>query len=256
MIKHRVTVYVRRVIALVLDGYLRIMSHLMHVVQKRLVRLVLAGGLVTGAIGAPLLLTAGTAQAAACGTANAAGVACTLNGSMTLTGGTLTLTVPMNALSWTGAELGSDLNLVDSNTAHQSYSVNDATGSGAGWHVTASATTFTDSAATPVAYLPTSAFSTNGSTWALTSSNAPTPACAALATCLLPNNLTGYPVYLTTAAATPPASNIYDTHALTGLGSMTIGIGANPVGWWLTVPASTVAGTYTSTITMQIISAP
>jgi hypothetical protein len=30
----------------------------------------------------------------------------------------------------------------------------------------------------------------------------------------------------------------------------------NPVGWWLNVPANTLAGTYTSTITLAIADAP
>jgi hypothetical protein len=42
---------------------------------------------------------------------------------------------------------------------------------------------------------------------------------------------------------------------LTGLGSIVIG-STVPVGWWVYVPANTPAGTYTSTITMAIISTP
>ena len=214
-------------------------------------RLAIAGGLLTGAIGTPLLLTAGTAQAAACGTATATGVTCTLTGALGLTAGTLSLTPP-TALAWSSAESGLDLNLVE--PTHQSYAANDATGSGVGWHVTASATTFTST--TPAATLPTTTFSTNGSTSALTDTTAPTAACASGATCLLPTNQQTYPVYFTTAATAPTAMTIFDTKALTGLGSITIGIGANPVGWWLNVPANQVAATYTSTITMQLISTP
>jgi hypothetical protein len=67
-----------------------------------------------------------------------------------------------------------------------------------------------------------------------------------------------YPVAITTAASSPPASDIYDASATTGLGSVTIGgsSAANPVGWWLNVPANTLAGTYTSTVTVDIISGP
>jgi hypothetical protein len=63
-------------------------------------------------------------------------------------------------------------------------------------------------------------------------------------------------VAITTAAATPTAVTIYDTSATSGLGSITVGIGAAPVGWWLKVPASARAGTYTSTVTLEVISAP
>jgi hypothetical protein len=229
------------------------MSHLMHLVRKRLVRLVITGGLLTGAVGAPILLTAGTAEAATpCGTAIPAGTSCTLTGTLNLLAGPLTLTSP-DALAWSGTSNGFDQSLVDTTTAHQSYTVTDARGSGAGWHVTTSATTFT----TGTAALPNSAtFSTTGSSTSASSANAPTAACSSGATCLLPTNTTTYPVAITTAATTPTASTIYDTSALTGLGSITIGVGANPVGWWLAVPANAIAGTYTSTVTMQIISGP
>jgi hypothetical protein len=227
------------------------MSHLMHVVQKRLVRLVIAGGLLTSAIGAPLVLASGTAQAASCGTATVSGVACTLTGTLGLTAGTLSLTPP-SALAWSSPVTGLDLSLVD--PTDQSYAVDDATGSGVGWHVTASATTF--SSATPLATLPTTTLSTNGSASSLTSGNAPTYACASGASCTPPTNQQTYPVYFTTATTTPTPMTIFDTKAATGLGSITIGIGTNPVGWWLNVPANQVAATYTSTITMQLISAP
>jgi len=160
------------------------MSHLKHVIRKRLVRLLLAGGLVTGAIGAPALLAAGTAQAAACGTATLAGTNCTLTGTLDLLAGPLTLTSP-TALAWSGTNNGLNQSLVDTTTAHQSY-----------------------------------------------------------------------PVAFTTAATSPTAVTIFDDAALTGLGSITVGVGANPVGWWLNVPASAIAGTYTSTVTLEIISGP
>jgi hypothetical protein len=63
-------------------------------------------------------------------------------------------------------------------------------------------------------------------------------------------------VAFTTAATSPTAVTIFDDAALTGLGSITVGVGANPVGWWLNVPASAIAGTYTSTVTLEIISGP
>ena len=36
-------------------------------------------------------------------------------------------------------------------------------------------------------------------------------------------------------------------------GSISIGIGANPVGWWLNVLGNTRAGVYTSTILMAVL---
>jgi hypothetical protein len=230
------------------------MSHLMHAIPKRLVRLVMAGGLLTGAVAAPLLLTGGTAQAALCSAGSTpAGTPCTLTGTLSLTSGSLSLTAP-GALGWTAADTGLDLNLVD--TGHTTYGVNDATGSGAGWHVTTSATTFTNSATTPASTLPSTSFTTNGSTTSTTSTTGPGAVCATGATCLPPTNkLTGYPYTITTAAS-PTAVTVWDANALSGLGSITIGTSGAPVGWWLNVPASTVAGSYTSTITMNIISGP
>lgn len=171
---------------------------------------------------------------------------------VTALAGPLTLTSP-TALAWSGTDNGLNQSLVDTTTAHQSYLVNDATGSAAGWHVTASATTFT----TGTAALPNSGtFVTTGSTTSITATTAPSPVCSSGATCLLPTNTQAYPVAFTTAATSPTAVTIYDTAALTGLGSIVVGGGAQPVGWWLNVPASAVAGTYTSTVTLQIISGP
>jgi hypothetical protein len=228
------------------------MSDLMHVIQKRLVRVLGAGVLVTGAIAAPSLLSAGTAQAAACGTATAAGVSCTLTGTVTLTGGSLTLTSP-STLSWTSGLNGLDQSLVDTTAGDQQYTVNDATGTGAGWHVTTAATTFTNGSHT---FPNTGTFATTGSVTSITSTNAPSSTCTG--TCTLPTDTTTYPVAITTAATTPTPVVIYDTAASTGLGQLVIGgsTAANPVGWWVNVPASASAGAYTSTVTMEVISGP
>jgi uncharacterized protein (UPF0333 family) len=71
-------------------------------------------------------------------------------------------------------------------------------------------------------------------------------------TCTLPTDSTTYPVAVTTAASSPTAVKVYDTAASTGLGQVTI----SNVGWWLAIPANTLAGTYTSTITVQVNSGP
>jgi hypothetical protein len=210
---------------------------------------VLAGGLTAGSVA----LLAGTAEAGPCGTAIAAGVSCTLTGTVGLTAGTLTLTSPAS-LTWAGTLTGTSQSLVDVIAADQQYTVNDATGSGAGWHVTTSATTFTNGAHT---FPDSGTFVTNGSVTSIAATISPTASCVG-GTCTLPTNTTTYPVAITTAAAAPTPATIYDTSAGTGLGQILIGGSTqpNPVGWWVNVPASASAGSYTSTITMAVISGP
>jgi hypothetical protein len=209
---------------------------------------ILASGLTAGSVA----LMSGPASATACGTAIAAGSSCTMTGTVSLTAGALTLTSP-SALNWATTLTGVDQSLVDGTAGDQQYTVNDATGSGAGWHVTTSATTFTNGSHT---FPNTGTFVTNGSVTSITSTSAPTATCTG--TCTLPTNTTTYPVAITTAASSPTPSIIYDTAVATGMGQIVIGGSAqpNPVGWWVNVPASATAGSYTSTITMEIISGP
>jgi len=215
--------------------------------KGRRARLLGACVLLTGAIGVPALLT-GTAGAATCTTG-----ACTMTGTATLTGGALNLTTP-TALGWATTLTGASQQVVDTTAGDQSYTVNDATGSGAGWHVTVDATTFTTGGATPSNLLDTGTFSTNGSTGAATAAatTAPTQACTTSGDCTVPTNAVTYPEAITTAATAPTATTIYSAATATGLGSVAI----SGVGWWLVLPGSTAAGTYTSTVDMNIVTAP
>jgi hypothetical protein len=205
--------------------------------------------------GLPVLLGAGNAQAVACGTPIQAGTPCTLTGTLTLITGSLTLTAP-DQLEWSGQVTGVDQNLVDTVADEQDYLVNDATGTGPGWHVLLSATTFKTAGG---AALPnTGTFVTNGSLTSITSTAAPTASCASGSTCALPSLLTTYPVPIPTATTSPPLVDIYETNTGTGEGSILIG-GAgnpNPVGWWLHLPSNILFGTYTSTITMSVVAGP
>jgi hypothetical protein len=214
------------------------------------VLVILAGGLTAGSVA----LLSGPADAAACGTAVPAGSNCTLTGTVSLTAGALTLTSP-TSLSWVGTLAGANQSLVDTTATDQQYTVSDATGSGAGWHVTTSATTFTNG---PSNFPNTGTFVTNGSTTSVTAASAPTATCGGSGSCMLPTNSTVYPVAITTATGSPTPATIYDTAAGTGLGQIVVGgsTAANPVGWWVNVPASASAGSYTSTITMAIVSGP
>jgi hypothetical protein len=231
------------------------MRHLIRMAARRAGRPALACVLLAAGVAAPVLLAAAPAQAVACSSgAVVAGTPCTLTGTLGVTAGTLNLTAP-GAMAWSATVTGLNQQVVDTTAAQETYLVDDASGSAAGWHVTISATTFTTSGSVT---LPNSGtFSTTGSVSSATATTAPTSACSTGATCTLPTDSTTYPVAITTATS-PTAVTIYDTAASTGVGSIVIGgsTAANPVGWWLNLLASVTAGTYTSNITMEVISGP
>jgi len=225
--------------------------------MRRSLRMLFALTFLTAGL-APVLiaLTPGTAGATACGTAIPAGSTCTLTGTLDLTGGSLTLTTPAT-LSWGTSLTGLDQSVYDTVGGDEQYTVNDATGTGAGWHVTMSATTFTNGSHT----LPNSGTLAAGVTSSITATSAPTDTCVSGSTCTLPSNeVTTYPVAITTATSSPTPSVIYGTvtSSYTGLGEILIGGSsqANPAGWWLTIPADAYSGSYTSTVTMEVISGP
>jgi hypothetical protein len=166
--------------------------------------------------------------------------------------GTLSLIAP-TALSWSALLNGSNQSIPDTTAADEEYTVDDTTGSGAGWNVTVSATTFTDGSHT----LPDSGtFLTTGSVTSSTATTAPTSTCVSV--CTLPTNSLNYPVAITTATSSPPAYRVFDAAVGTGKGDITIGgsTSANPVGWWVTIPSRAFAGTYVSTVTVAMVSGP
>ena len=168
----------------------------------------------------------------------------TLAGSLTL--------APPASLAWAATDTGHTQDVVDTLPADQQLTVDDSAGTGAGWHITVSATTFTSGAHT----LPdTGALSVTGSTSALTSA-APSVACAG--PCVLPTDTTSYPVTIDTAASSPSPVTVYDAAAGSGTGTVTVGGSdmAHPLGWWALVPAAAYAGSYTSTVTLDLVSGP
>ncbi len=189
------------------------------------------------------------------GVALSAQVAGALTGTAAIAAGPLSATLP-GALSWSDTLNGFDQTVVDTNSADQSYTVTDATGSAAGWHVTVSATTFTCSSGPNCATARTLAnsgtFSTNGSTSSATATAAPTVACAAGSTCSGVSNGVTYPVAITTAASGPTAYTVLSSGTGKGMGAVTV----SNVGWWIAVPASTYAGTYVSTVTIAVVAGP
>lgn len=228
------------------------MRNLLRSIMGRPGRLSGACLLLAGGAGAAGLLAPATADAAVCSPTTPA-ASCTIPGSLTLTAGSLGVAAPVS-LTWSSALTGLNLSLVD--LTDTTYTVDDATGSGAGWNLAATATTFTTGTVT----LPnTGTFSTTGSTTSASASTAPSAACASGAGgCVLPLSTTApvtYPVAITTAASSPPSTVIYTANAATGMGSILIG-STTPVGWWVAVPAGTKVGTYTSTITLTVATTP
>ncbi len=126
-------------------------------------------------------------------------------------------------------------------TSPQALDVSDATGSGNGWNMTATSTTFTSGGHT----LAVGA-TTIGAT--------PGVACDAGATCQLATVLgskVSYPYTLPAAAVAPTATEMFDANTNTGMGNQTV----TPT-WSLAIPANTYAGSYTSTWTLSLVSAP
>ena len=125
--------------------------------------------------------------------------------------------------------------------AEQKIDVGDATGSGNGWNLTATSTTFTSGAHTL-------------STAATTIQTEPTVACDASAagcTTAATTGLVSYPYSLPAAGSAPAATRMFNAAEKTGLGDQTV----TPT-WTLAVAPSTFAGTYTATWTLSLISAP
>jgi hypothetical protein len=166
--------------------------------------------------------------------------------------GFLQLTAP-TSLTWTAAGTGLNQATVDANSGDQQLTATDNTATGAGWHITVSATTFTTG---PKSLPNTGAFDFTGSVISSLASTAPTATC--VGSCTLPTDTSTYPVVMATAVSSPTVYTVYDTAASSGEGVMTLGgsSAANPIGWWVQVPAASYAGVYTSTVTLEMVSGP
>ena len=152
----------------------------------------------------------------------------------TIGAGTLSVSVP-GAINFSDTLNGQDQTV----TAGLAVDVKDATGSGAGWNLTATSTQFTSPGAIT---LPANA---------VTISGAPTDVCDGGATCTLATNSIGYPYSLPAGATPPAAAKLFDAASSTGLGDQTV----TPT-FALTILANTVQATYTSTWTISLVSGP
>jgi hypothetical protein len=171
------------------------------------------------AVAVALLAGAGQAGAATPGTA-------------TITGGTLAMTAP-TSVAFSATLTGAN----QSTGASQAIGVNDSTGTGTGWNVTLTSTTFTVGALT----LPD-----NNVT-----DTAASGACDSGVSCTLATNSTSYPLTVPSATTAPTAVKILNSAANTGLGAQTWTHSMS-----LALLASAKAGTYTSTWTYSLVSAP
>jgi hypothetical protein len=152
----------------------------------------------------------------------------------TITGGSLAfVTAPPN-VNFSATLNGANQTV----TATQALDVSDATGSGAGWNITATSTTFTTG-------------SVNLATNSTTIQSAPTTACDGGSSCTLATNSISYPYSLPAGASAPTATKIFNAAATTGQGNQTV-----TVTWSLAVPATASPGTYTSTWTLSLTSGP
>ena len=156
------------------------------------------------------------------------------------------------SLTWNITGNGADQSTVTRCRLDQQLTVDDSTGTGAGWHITVSATTFSGARHA----LPgTGVVAFTGSVASLASS-APSATCDG--TCVPPADATTYPVSITTAASAPPVYTVYDTPPGTGEGELTLGgsDATHPIGWGSRCLALVYSGVYTSALTITMVSGP
>jgi WxL domain surface cell wall-binding len=160
--------------------------------------------------------------------------------SVTLSGGSLAFlnSTPAATLTFPATTLNAANQTI---TATLAFEIGDATGSGSGWNVTATSTTFTSLTHT----LPTTATTVQA---------APVATCNTGASgCTPATNTVSFPYTLPAAATAPAATKLFDASANTGLGDQTF----TPT-WSLAIPANAVASAtpYTSTWTFSLVSGP
>jgi putative surface cell wall-binding protein len=195
----------------------------MGIGRKRLLSLAALAAVATAAVAA--LPGASRATTAASVTLSAGGFAL-VNGA------------PAAAISFPTATLDGTNQTV---TVTLPFDIGDATGSGSGWNLTATSTTFTSGSHT----LPTTA---------TTIQAPPTASCdAGAAGCATAITTVSFPYALRAAMTAPAATKLFDAAPSTGIGNQTF-----TSTWTLTIPANAVASgaTYSSTWTFSLVSGP
>ena len=179
------------------------------------------------------------------GAAAALGLSCLLPAT-SAGAATATATVTAGSLAFVSAPPNVTFNatLTGANqtvTASQALDVSDATGSGAGWSISATSTTFSTGGGSPILL----------STTSTTIASTPGTACDSGSTCVAATNSVSYPYTLPAAASAPTATKMFNAAVNTGEGNQTVS-----VTWSLAVPATAQPGTYTSTWTISLASGP
>ncbi len=164
----------------------------------------------------------------------AAAVAGTVTATATVTGA--------GSLGLTHGATASISDTLDGSDQSASYtvplSVTDARGTGAGWNLTITSTTFTDSSSHTLA---TTASTITGVT----------SACVNGGTCTNPTSTITYPLTVPAATSAPAAVKLFNASANTGMGRFTITPSIN-----VAIPGNSYAGTYNSTVTVAAVSGP
>ncbi len=164
----------------------------------------------------------------------AAANAATATVTGTLTGSTLSVTTAASPTFSASLDSGDS-----TPTFTVPLSSTDTRGTGAGWNETITSTQFTTGGGSPQT-LATNASSLTG----VTSS------CAS-GTCTNPTDVNTYPVAVPAAATPPTAVKFFNATANTGMGKFTTTPTID-----VFVPQSSYAGSYTSTLTVAIVSGP
>lgn len=166
-------------------------------------------------------------------TAAAYGQTLVLQPARSCGGGALTLTKPATLAFPTKALTGLDETL----SATATMTVDDQRGSGAGWNLSATSTTFQNGAH----LLPHAATSIVG----VGAADGP-------ASCESPSNsVVSYPMTLPAGQPAPPAVKLYNAAVDSGLGPVDLSLDAE-----LFIPANTRAGTYASSWTFTLATGP
>lgn len=159
--------------------------------------------------------------------------------------GTITATATVTgagSLALSNGATASMSDTLDGTDQTVSYTVpltlTDARGTGAGWNLTLTSTTFNDGA--------THTLSTSASTIASVAMT-----CVAGGTCTNATNAITYPVTIPAAASAPAAVKVFNSAATTGLGRFTITPTVN-----VAIPGNSYAGSYSSTLTVAAVSGP